>query len=291
MAELYFRQGRPLLVTELLTQSKVHMRVDDWHDPFGPMFADVFVTAHTAGALEAFDALKKGGVPAEGLAQIAGAVSAAKAPKLALELVRRIDDARAQNSVAVRTYELLRTLEGEGRAATGVIPLLKPLSSVRVGSICLVHHEEEVLWLLSDPGDPSDRELLWLFRAAAAGMRGDSPRRADLLRHFETNGATRYHAIGRAVMGMESEKVATALAGSPREACEVAFYLGAGAMGKGRIEDASDWFRVALETNAATENEYNFAYSELQRWRAAGKSLTRIAEARTAGKERAQGSP
>jgi hypothetical protein len=291
MMELYFRQGRPKLATELLTQSKVRMRVDDWHDPFGTMFADVFVTAHAPGAVEAFDALRKAGVPSEGLVQIVGAVNVAKAPKLALELLRRIDDSRAQNSVAIRTYGLLRTLEGEGKAATGVIPLLKPLRSVLAGSICLIHHEEEVLWLLSDPGDPSDRELLWLFRAAAAGIRGDSPHRADLARHFETNGATRYHAIGRVVMGMEPEKIATALAASPREACEVAFYLGAGAMGQGRIEDASDWFRIALETNATSENEYNFAYGELQRWRAESKSLARIAAARRVSPERPQGSP
>ena len=62
-------------------------------------------------------------------------------------------------------------------------------------------------------------------------------------------------------------------------------------MGQGRIEDGSDWFRIALETNAATENEFNFAYNELQRFRAEGKSLARIAEARGGGKERPQGSP
>jgi len=117
-------------------------------------------------------------------------------------------------------------------------------------------------------------------RASAAAWKRDSPHREEVRKHFEPSGTARYYVLGRVVVGLEDEAAGTALAGDIHQVCEVAYYLGAAAQYQGRIEDASDWFRAALETSLAGENEYRFAHAELTVWKSLAKSLTRIAEDR-----------
>jgi lipoprotein NlpI len=59
--------------------------------------------------------------------------------------------------------------------------------------------------------------------------------------------------------------------------CEVAFHLGARAQGLGKLDEAHDWYRVAVETSLPHEAEYHYALAQLDVWSKEGKSLARIA--------------
>jgi lipoprotein NlpI len=79
-------------------------------------------------------------------------------------------------------------------------------------------------------------------------------------------------------MGLEDEAAGTALRGTtPSQACEVAFYLGARAQGLGKLDQAHDWYRAAVEMSLPSESEYHFALTQLAIWSAQGKSLERLA--------------
>jgi lipoprotein NlpI len=130
---------------------------------------------------------------------------------------------------------------------------------------------------------------LWLFRAVAAQW-SRSIHADALKRHFakpspnQGLGSDRYYVLGRLVMGLENEEVGTSLRGTtPSTMCEAAFYLGARAQGLGKLDEAHDWYRVAVETSLPGENEYRFALSQLTLWSREGKSLARIAKETTAG--------
>jgi len=99
-----------------------------------------------------------------------------------------------------------------------------------------------------------------------------------LKQHFAAPGSARYYLLGRLVMGLENELAGTALRGTnPSQACEVAFYLGARAQGLGKLDEAHDWYRAAVETSLPGESEYHFALTQLDLWFGQGKSLGRLA--------------
>ena len=99
-----------------------------------------------------------------------------------------------------------------------------------------------------------------------------------LTQHLAAPRNARYYLLGRVVMGLEDEAAGTALRGTtPSQSCEVAFYLGARAQGLGRLDEAHDWYRAAIETSLPGESEYRFALAQLAIWSGQGKSLARLA--------------
>ncbi|HDN27827.1 MAG TPA: hypothetical protein ENG03_12200 [Thioploca sp.] len=55
--------------------------------------------------------------------------------------------------------------------------------------------------------------------------------------------------------------------------CEVAYYIGLQAQTEGRYFEASNWYRIAVETGLIKNGEYRWAYDQLTRWRGDNKSL------------------
>jgi hypothetical protein len=166
----------------------------------------------------------------------------------------------------------------------------KALSSApwTIAQIAIVDRKEEPLWLLPQPPSPQAHDLLWLFRAVAAQWSPTSIYRDALARHFAKpspgggTGNDRYYVLGRLVMGLEGEAVGTSLRGdTPSGSCEVAFYLGARAQGLGKIDEAHDWYRAAVETALPQENEYRFSIAQLEHWSRENKSLARLTKEAT----------
>ena len=60
-----------------------------------------------------------------------------------------------------------------------------------------------------------------------------------------------------------------------------AFYLGARAQGLGKLDEAYDWYRAAVETALPQENEYRFSLAQLALWSRENKSLSRMTKEAT----------
>jgi hypothetical protein len=184
----------------------------------------------------------------------------------------------------VRHYGAIKAVKGEEAAQALGRHLLRS-ASPSIASLAIAAHSEAPLWLLPEPPSPQAHDLLWLFRAVAARWDPRSAYVDALERHFAKPspdkglGGDRYYVLGRLVMGLESEAVGTSLRGStPSTSCEAAFYLGVRAQGLGKLDEAHDWYRVAVETALPREAEHHFAMSQLGLWSREGKSLARIAK-------------
>jgi hypothetical protein len=91
------------------------------------------------------------------------------------------------------------------------------------------------------------------------------------------NPGGRYHALGRFLMGLSTEKEISTYAKDAKSRCEIAYYIGLKAQGEYRYADACDWYRVCVETGLVNNGEYRWAFNTLAAWHAQGKSLARLA--------------
>ena len=127
--------------------------------------------------------------------------------------------------------------------------------------------EDDLLWhFIETPEDGGQPEYVWLLRAAAY-LRSEKkdPARARALQHYYAHeGYTHYFTIGRHLMGFISEQQAFAIATGGKERCELAFFLGLKAEHENRWKDASNWYRVVMETDLADNAEYKWALKKLK---------------------------
>jgi len=130
---------------------------------------------------------------------------------------------------------------------------------------------------------------VWLSRAVAALASGTLPLASQTaLKHrLEAQGGTHYHRLARYLLGLEDEAAVLSLVGQdPRRACEIAYYVGKKAELDQRFDDASDWYRAAIEAGATSQGEHRLALEQLAAWHRAGKTLARLAaEPQTSAEE------
>ena len=161
-------------------------------------------------------------------------------------------------------------------------------------------NDPELLWdLVGATPSGQGADFVWLMRAALAkrqGLANDPNREAleryykgsyydqagryllgilpdALKRYFKNAQGSQYDQIGRYLLGMSPEDKLLALAITPKLRCEIAFYAGLRAESEHRFRNASDWYRVALETGQSNNGEWRWAYDQLYRWYSGGRSL------------------
>jgi hypothetical protein len=283
-AEIAWRLGQPAQAAATIKQAS--LRVVDFPE-VARTFARVFVDGKTPGLEIAAQEYLKAGLPFEARRNLIDALGWTDV-KAAVALMEKLGDPRDRMHAAVRSLHLMRKVKGDAAAeAWGREQLRGAPLAYAAGAIA--DHREDALWLGPEPPPGGGLDLLWLFRAVAAQWESPSRHIAALKEHFAAPGADRYYRFGRLVMGLEDEAAGAAMRGTtPSQACEAAFYLGARAQGLGKLEEAHDWYRAALETSLPGENEYRFALAQLTLWSHPGISLARIAkEGRTASDARA----
>lgn len=89
--------------------------------------------------------------------------------------------------------------------------------------------------------------------------------------------ATVTYQVGRYLCGLASEEDILKLATRPNRRSWISYYIGLRNQSEGRYGDASDWYRVVMETDVNTP-EYKWAMDALRNWMAADKSLNRLAD-------------
>jgi tetratricopeptide (TPR) repeat protein len=273
-AEIEWLLGEPSKAASILREAK--LRALDYQNIVAPAFARVFVQGMAPGAEAAFSEILKAGLDPAASIEIIDAVGKSNA-KLAVAFMEQLTQPIARMETAVRNFEILRTAKGDKAAVAWARERMRGGAAHAAG--IMSERQEEPLWLLDEPGQGEPRDLLWLFRAVAAQWRPPSRHLDALKQHFATPGDARYYKLGRVVMGLEDEAAGIALRGTtPSQACEVAFYLGARAQGLGKLDEANDWYRAAIETSLPGESEYHFALAQMAVWAAQNRSLARIAQ-------------
>jgi tetratricopeptide (TPR) repeat protein len=283
LAELYWEHGKPGEAAKVLASMPHQLTLSDWMYVVGPRFAAVFKNRpkEAAAAFAPLLALNVNRFHLQGLA-----AAAAKAGKddLAFEMVSRLPWQTTEEMVFLTdAYRYLKASKGKEAALDWV---RKAVPRGRLNELSLPifwSGADELLWdLVESPEKGPEPDRVWLMRAAAAARRGpeSDPHRDTLLQYYGSPGPRYYHQIGRFLLGLATEREVLAVATDPRRRCEVAFYIGLRAKGEGRYADASDWFRVAIETGQERVAEYTFAYNTITDWQAEGKSLSRLAAER-----------
>jgi hypothetical protein len=280
-AAIEWRLGNPAGAAKLIQQSG--QKGTQFEAALGGAMADAFLNDKTPGLETAVDELFKAGVSDSAKEAVLDALFVNDA-KLAITVVDRLGALQRQYAI-LRHYNAFRAVKGEAAAQEVGRKLLGSAPAAFASLAIAEHSEEEPLWFLAEPPSPQARDLLWLFRAVGAQRHPRSVYVDALRRHYAKPspekglGSDRYYVLGRVVMGLEGEEVGTALRGTtPSAACEAAFYLGARAQGLGKLDEAHDWYRVAVETSLPGEAEYRFALGQLSLWKREGKSLARIAQ-------------
>lgn len=281
LAELYWRRGRHEDAARVLTASPHRIGVEDWHWTIGPAFEEVFARRPPRDGLAAFAALVGQGIGPTELGEIVTVLSRAGHHELAFSLGSSLRGFGLEDLMfRVGGYRSLRAWKGESEA----LDWLRKQIPVRLfdawSTVAYDQEEFDLVWeLAGDPGRGEHADFVWLMRAAAWVRQGarDDVRRRALADHYLDPAPGHYHALGRFLLGLETEPAVLALATDPKKRCEIAYYVGLRAQAERRYADASDWYRVTLETGQERNGEYRWAFSALNRWEQAGKSLARLA--------------
>lgn len=190
---------------------------------------------------------------------------------------------KAQNyqhkmQINVTAYSYMRAARGLEAADAWILAQISP-NAVDESAMFLWHFPN-LLWKL--PAKDTDFTV-WTMRATyAALLSPDDPNRAVLSNYFALPRDHRYHTLGRAVLGFETDEVLYKLADTHRHRCEVAYAIAMRSLAAGDWEAASDWFRVAVETGSLRDGEFHWSRDRLLEWRNAGKSLAALKAARQA---------
>jgi hypothetical protein len=133
------------------------------------------------------------------------------------------------------------------------------------------------LWQMADPTDPELLRTMWLLRVSGAMQSGkispEQRERASKWFAAHTDGAPPY---GLYLLGTVDEKTLAASARSLDDTADCAFFMGVRAQFEARHVDASDLFRVAVETGRNKVFGHQVAINELLRYHDAGTLLSSL---------------
>lgn len=282
LAEVLWRVGGHVDAASVLSRPARAIGLVDWQG-IGDAFSDAFGGRPDAEALLAVDALLGTSIDPFSLSQLAHAVASHGRPQLAFEILSRLRyPGPAQLELSVAAYQQRRKASDEATARAWLEHAVTPELREALAKTALRTKAYELAWTLvpSPTGHSLDADLVWLSRAVATLASDALPAASQtaLKQRLQNTEGTHYHRLARYLLGLEDESAVLGLAGrDPRRACEIAYYVGRKAELDQRLDDASDWYRAAVETGATAQGEHRLALEQLAAWHRAGKTLARLA--------------
>jgi tetratricopeptide (TPR) repeat protein len=265
----------------------------DWAWYIGREFAEIFGPLPVVESQKAIAALHSAGLgytPYQGLADaFAHAHFHEHAFAIVTALADQLHGPRSAPPLLLRGYLYLKEWKGDEAALTWIRsgPFLKDARP----SLSLIVYElgaYALLWnLLPEPPAGRFADNFWLQRTASLLLDpkvATAERRNAAREHYQGAGSSHYHELGKFLLGQLDEREAAKLATDPEKACEVSYYLGLKAETEGRLEDATAWYRNAVESAMPRWTEYQWSFGALQRFQSSGKTLRRLNAERLAGK-------
>lgn len=265
----------------------------EWVWTIGKDFAEVLGPLPVEESRRATAAMQRAGIGAPALIGIADALANAGFPEHAFEIVSPLANPapgpRAAAPLTLRAYLYLKQWKGQRPA----LEWIRSGSFVNAGpSLALLvydHRAYELLWdLLPEPQPGPLADNFWLQRTAsllldpklATGERRNASRE-----HYQAAGHSHYHELGKFLLGQLDEHQAAKLVTDAEKACEVSYYLGLKSETEGHLQDATAWYRNAVESANPRWAEYLWSYEALQRFQSSGKTLARLKADRAAAKD------
>jgi hypothetical protein len=248
-----------------------------WLDDIRARFYDAFKKAPDEEALQAFEALERSGLPAQGLSHLWYPFALAGRHELAFRMSSGLSEPGLTGvEFLTASYQMRKRLKGDADALDWIRGRLPKGLRNRASAVFFERGEDGLLWDAIEPPAP---EWVWLVRALAEVRRGrgDGARRALLVEHFATPRPDQADVLGNFLLGKASEEDVWRRATDARTRAEGAYAVGLRRLCEGRWREASDWFRVTQELARENMGEYRWATSQLRDWREQQKSLDRIA--------------
>ncbi|MEJ2639556.1 MAG: tetratricopeptide repeat protein, partial [Desulfosarcinaceae bacterium] len=246
--------------------------------PNSRWYFDAFMEALGQASLEriteAIEALRGSGADGWDTMALALRYEQSGKPDLALAMIDQapISNAADTFQAQVTKSEIVRRLRGEAAAAEILAPYLKaPMSG---GHVMYFFQEGMYSILMGGLGDPDvyprkHREFVWLMKLMcwlACAPAEDADTAAALQQHYRGESADHYHAIGRYLLGTLSREMLLKRIMTPKQVCEVAYYLGFAERLAGDFDTAANWYQICLETGLQRNGEYHWALNELNLW-------------------------
>jgi hypothetical protein len=258
----------------------------EWKVEVGERFAEVFADQAKEQGLAAFSALMTAGFRHGDLSMLAFPVADAKNHELAFRMTSLLQEPGFDKHLVLLLYAYhhLKNWENE-RVAVEWLRRKVPLHlRGYAGAVMFQRKERELVWTLLDPSDEKGHDdFVWLMRTAAfvSDPARFEPYRAQLFHHYSTQAkGTPYDTLGRYLLDLEPEEKVLPAFRDASALSETAYYIGLHHQTHGRYYEASDWYRVAVETGYTANAEYHWAYDQLNDWYLSGKNLKRLSEKR-----------
>jgi hypothetical protein len=174
----------------------------------------------------------------------------------AVHIAERLNATSADQTNSLSSlYGYVKAAKGRAAAAEWLRTKMPIEKRNGIAVKALSTHEDDLLWDFIGTPYPSDHvDLVWLFRAVSFVLRGSEwgtdsdTRRDELMRYYSQPLAGDNHVLGRYLLGLAPEKEVIALATTAMEVSPVAYTLGVHAQQENRLRDATDWYRVAVES-------------------------------------------
>lgn len=280
LAKLYWLYDKHIDAAKLLKAAPHKISMSDWRFMVGKEFTEVFTDLPTAKGLAAFAALLNEKFGHFELQNFVYAVEKSGNHELAFKMSRQLSWPGIGNLVfLIHAYGNLKQWKGKEYALDWLRRRI-PLNMRNPASMIIYRQKEyDLLWeLITDPEKGAHADYVWLMRAAASAGTdtAGNPYHKRLIKYFRTDKSDYYHLIGRYLIGLATEKDLLALAQNKKALCEISYFIGFRAQKEGRYADASDWFRLSIETGLIKNGEYRWAYDSLYIWRQKTMSLARL---------------
>jgi hypothetical protein len=283
---LYWRNGRVGQAAEALSQYQFSLRGLAANSALGEAFLASIEKLSDEEAEAAFGTMVEAGIEPSVLAPIAKEVSKAGRNAAAFRMASQLKSpglVQGQMEWLVDAYTYKRAAEGEAPALAWLRSAIPKDSLPHAPAVAFDRGEYELVWtLVEEPGSDLDGEQTWLLRAASAVQLGlaQSPHREALLAHYQGEGRTYYHEIGRYLVGLASKESLLTLAQAPERRIEIGFFLGLKAESEGRYREASTWYRLSMDTGDTRDTEYRWSLKRLTLWTNQAIALDLLAKER-----------
>ena len=290
LLELLWRHAKYAEAAEVLQSvSSAHpISPLDWRFDVGKRFAEVFGRGPKDQMLAAFSAMLRQGLKVEHAREFAEAMGNEGHHEYAFSMISQLPSEGLPNLPYVLAgYRHLKDWKDKTTALAWIRTKI-PMSLLGYASVLSFEDkQDDLLWdFIENPFSVSMPDFIWALRAAASARVGNvsDPHRTQLTAYYGEHreplnpAGQRWHIIGRFLSGLGTEEEVLALVTDDKSRCEVAYYLGLKAHGDGRYDDASDWYRISVETGLMKVGEYHWAFNSLYTWYEKGMTLPRLAQ-------------
>jgi hypothetical protein len=286
-ASMFWRLGKYDQAAELYVYSPYTRVISTWNGDIAGRFYGIFKDRDDREAEMAIEALIAHKVNPEGLFFLPEPFVARERIETAFRISSILQKAYTVKDWtcflnAVRAYRYVKTLKGAAEAMTWVHTQLPGQTPENIALAAVEVGEEGLLWdLNATPGNAYSNEVIWHTRAVMFLRFGssDASHKQALIRHFAEPSQRYIHTIGAYLLGLAPENEVLSLMKDPLKRCEVSYYLGLRAESDGRMEEASDWYRVCSETNdygGRATCEIRWAKVTLSHWAYQNKALSQL---------------